>query len=135
MRNPLLYIRIAVVLVSLALAGLFVFQVFVKPDSSPALEKMTFSQTGPDAPPGASASRMIDQADRLQSFSELMGRYSIRVQSDVPVFAPCAGEVVTTAAMVYVDGSKVPLSFTSCASTDLSTFNARATRMIAGWGN
>lgn len=134
MRNPLLYIRLAVVLVSVALAGLFIFQVFVKPDASPALEKITLSQTGPDAPPLGAAPRTIDQSDRLQSFSDLMRRYSIREQADVPVFAACAGEVITTAALVYVDGSKVPLSFTSCTSTDLSTFNATAARMIAGWG-
>ena len=134
MRNPLLYIRLAVVLVSVALVGLFIFQVFVKPDASPALDKMTLSQTGPGAVPEGATPQTIDQADRLQSFSDLMSRYSIREQTDVPVFAHCAGEVITTAALIYVDGSKVPLSFASCPSTDLSTFNAAATRMIAGWG-
>lgn len=133
MRNPLLYIRIGVVVVSLALAALFVFQVFVKPESSPALESITFRQTGPDAPPTGGASRRIDRADQLQNFSDLMFRYSVRAQSDVPVFNACAGEVTTESTLVYVDGSTVPLSFTSCASTDLSTFNAKATRLIAGW--
>ena len=132
MRDPIRFIKWAVTIAAVALAVLFVYQVFVKPSARPALEELTFSQSQavPDFDEG---SYRITEPGRLKELSDLLERDGIRSQSDISEGEPgCTGGVSTTLDLELVDGSDEHLELYDCGDTG-DAFIADTTALVSDW--
>jgi len=131
-RDPIRFIKWAVTIVAIALAVLFVYQVFVKPSARPALEELTFSQSQavPDFDDG---SYRITEPGSLQELSDLLERDGIRSQSDIAEGEPgCTGGVSTTLDLEFVDGNEENLELYDCGDPG-DGFIADATALVSDW--